>query len=92
VYQEKEVFDMMAQIREATKEELLEQKRIEKLYIYYGLPYRVFDEAPIPKDVEMDWSKASLLITQGKPIPKDLEERLFRYKEETLANKKLQQS
>jgi hypothetical protein len=40
----------------------------------------------------MDWSKASLLITQGKPIPKDLEERLFRYKEETLANKKLQQS
>jgi hypothetical protein len=72
---------MMAHSREATKEELLEQQRIATQFQYYGLPYMVFDGPAIPIEVEKDWSKASLLIIQGKPIPKALAKRLLKYKE-----------
>ena len=52
-----------------------------KKYDYYGIPYGIFDEDKISV-MEKDRSEAILLIAQGLPLPKDLEERLLSYKEE----------
>ena len=46
-------------------------------------PYGVFDGKSVNFDVDKDWSKARVLIVQNKPIPKDLEIRLLKYKELT---------
>ena len=63
-----------------------EQEKRFSLYEYYGIPNGYFcgggiDEGTYfsnPKNV--DRNAARLLIMQNKPIPKDLEERLFKYK------------
>ena len=63
-----------------------EQEKRFSLYEYYGIPYGYLcgggiDEGTYfsnPKNV--DRNAARLLIMQDKPIPKDLEERLFKYK------------
>lgn len=67
-----------------TDEQIAETERREKLYDYYGIPYGVFDgEEEIEFiEIEKDRTEAQILIMQGKEIPKDLEERLLRYKEQ----------
>ena len=67
-----------------TEEQIAETERRENLYEYYGIPYGVFDgeEKVDSNEIEKDRTEAQILIMQGKEIPKDLEERLLRYKKE----------
>ena len=69
-----------------TEEQIAETERREKLYDYYGIPYGIFDgdENVDSIEIEKDRTEAQILIMQGKEIPKDLEERLLRYKEENV--------
>ena len=66
-----------------TEEQIAETERRENLYDYYGIPYGIFDgdEKEDSTEIEKDRTEAQILIMQGKEIPKDLEERLLRYKE-----------
>lgn len=67
-----------------TEEQITETERRENLYDYYGIPYGIFDgdEKVDSIEIEKDRTEAQILIMQGKEIPKDLEERLLRYKEQ----------
>lgn len=68
-----------------SEEEIKMTEEKEKLYEYYGIPYGVIDGSENDnKDIEIekDRTSAQILIMQGKEIPKDLEQRLLRYKEE----------
>lgn len=67
-----------------TEEQITETERRENLYDYYGIPYGIFDgdEKDDSIEIEKDRTEAQILIMQGKEIPKDLEERLLRYKEQ----------
>lgn len=78
----------MEQPRKLTQEEINEWKKLKKFYDYYGIPHDVFAETEIPKEIERDWSKAIVLINEGKTIPKDLEQRLLYYKKYVKTNKK----
>lgn len=84
---ERRVYNMMAQVRKPTEQEIKLSIEREKLYDYYGIPYAIFCELNIPKNVDKDWSEAIVLISQGKPIPKDLEDRLLKYKKEKILEK-----
>lgn len=67
----------------APQEEIAERERQYRLYDYYGIPYLMLDDAveyDIQKDI--DRNHASDLIMRGLSIPKDLDERLLRYKRE----------
>lgn len=75
---------MIAQPRPFTPEERAIEEKRHKQYDYYGIPYLVFGKKETPKQVEKDWSEATLLILGDKPIPKDLEQRLLSYKEQGL--------
>ena len=74
---------MMAQPRKQTLEEIERHKEKERLYDYYGIPYGIFDEKVISKQIERDWSKAIALIAKKKKIPEELEKRLLQYKKNT---------
>ncbi len=67
--------------QEQTDQQISEMEAKFKKYEYYGIPYGVFDEDESTQ-VEKDRSEAILLIAQGLPIPKDLEDRLLSYKEQ----------
>lgn len=75
--------NMMAQPRKQTLEEIERHKEKERLYDYYGIPYGIFDEKVISKQIERDWSKAIALIAKKEKIPEELEERLLQYKKGT---------
>lgn len=66
-----------------TAEQREQQDRKFELYDYYGIPYGMLDN---DNDIEIsqkeiDREDARLLLMQGKKIPKDLEIRLLRYKQ-----------
>ena len=68
-----------------SEEEIKMTEEKEKLYEYYGIPYGVIDGAENPSkkiEIEKDRTTAQILIMQGKEIPKELEQRLLKYKEE----------
>lgn len=67
-----------------TPEEIEFNKRKWDLYDYYGIPYGVIDDSKTEESTkDLDYLKASILISQGEEISKDLEERLFKYKEDS---------
>lgn len=68
--------------RPQTEQELMIQANKEKLYKFYGIPYDVFDDEENNSQISKDREKARILIMTGKPIPKDLEEKLLQYKKE----------
>ena len=70
--------------KERTQEDIMEQERRFKLYEYYGIPYGIFDDVDEKSDVEADREWARHLIMQGLDIPKELEERVLKYKEQGL--------
>lgn len=72
----------MCLIRKKTEEEIRKQEEHRKLHEYYGLPLCVFAESEEPSQMILDYSEAIHLIACDKPIPADLEERLFKYKAE----------
>ena len=78
---------MIAKVRKPSQEELNKRKERERVYDYYGIPYGVFDENSTPKEVERDWSRAISLLAKGEKIPKELEERLLKYKQRAESNK-----
>lgn len=69
---------------ERTQEQIDEQERKFKLYDYYGIPYGILDGGHdcscMDMQKEIDREDARLLIMQGKEIPRDLEDKLMRYK------------
>lgn len=68
-----------------SEEEIRMTEEKEKLYEYYGIPYGVIDGIDNPNkeiEIEKDRTTAQILIMQGKEIPKELEQRLLKYKEE----------
>ncbi len=78
---------MIAKVRKPSQEELNKRKEREIIYDYYGIPYGVFDGNSTPKEVERDWSRAISLLAKGEKIPKELEERLLKYKQKAESNK-----
>jgi hypothetical protein len=71
-----------------TKEQVVvQQKKFEK-YNYYGIPYGDFDTSKdgegYSSEEEIDREKARLLIMKNEKIPKDLEIRLLKYKQQEL--------
>lgn len=64
-----------------TPEQIEDMEKKFALYEYYGIPYAMFDEIKTDDIIEKDRMKAILMIMQGIAIPKDLEERLLKYKE-----------
>lgn len=61
-----------------TKESIEKQIKRHKLYEYYGIPIGVFDDGNNIYDA--DDIKAMDLISKGKKLPKDLEQRLLEKK------------
>ena len=68
-------------VRKLTNMEILQEERWRQLFRYYGIPYDMFDENMGSSQIDKDRNIASMLIIAGKPIPKDLEDRLLKYKE-----------
>lgn len=73
---------MMMQPRRQTDEEIIARNRLFEAYEYYGIPYGVFDSTRTPENVEKDWSRAVALLAKKEKIPKELENRLLKYKEQ----------
>ncbi len=67
-----------------TQEQVQDQIKKFELYDYYGIPYGEFDDSGEENITQrdMDISEARLFILQKKKIPKDLEIRLLKYKQE----------
>ena len=88
VFQGKEVISMARYLpfkREliATDEQVGERKSKFEKYDAYGIPYGILDDTygeEKRNSVDKDRERARLLIMQGKKLPKDLEERLLKYK------------
>ena len=69
--------------RPQTPQEIRETHERIRRFEYYGLEYNAFDEGDFDESKkEKDRDEARMLILMGKEIPKDLEERLLRYKAE----------
>lgn len=68
--------------RPLTDEEIQKGEKQDSIAEYYGVPFGIFDANKIENQKQRDQNKACLLILQDKEIPKDLGERLLRYKEE----------
>lgn len=69
-----------------TKEQMAQQENKFEAYDFYGIPYGIIDDTrdgeQFATKKDIDREKARLLIMQQKPLPKDLEQRLLRYKAE----------
>lgn len=69
--------------RPQTLQEIRETHERIRRFEYYGIEYNNFDGGDLPEsEKEKDQDEARILILMGKEIPKDLEERLLRYKAE----------
>ncbi len=72
-----------------TQEQVQDQIEKFKLYDYYGIPYGEFDDSGEENITQrdIDISKARLFISQKEKLPKDLEIRLLKYKQENQQKK-----
>jgi hypothetical protein len=72
-------------IQPTEEQAFAQQKKFER-YDYYGIPYGDFDTSKngegYTSDEEIDREKARILIMNNEIIPKDLEIRLLRYKQQ----------
>lgn len=69
--------------RPQTPQEIRETHERIRRFEYYGIEYNNFDGGELAESKkEKDRDEARILILMGKEIPKDLEERLLRYKAE----------
>ena len=67
----------------ATDEQVRERNAKFAKYEAYGIPYGILDDTHGEgkrTSIDKDREQARLLIMQGKNLPKDLEERLLKYK------------
>lgn len=72
---------IMMKYYEIPEEVLEKEKRRNKLFDYYGIPYGVFCGGVTPADIRKeDRKKAERYITKKKPIPIELQERLIMHK------------
>jgi alanyl-tRNA synthetase len=69
-----------------TEEEIEKERLMFKQYDYYGIPYGLIDDSAYGEgnrtDIEEDQDAARMFILKGEPVPKDLETRLLKYKEQ----------
>lgn len=69
--------------RPQTPQEIKKTNERIKRFEYYGIEYNNFDGGELDESKkEKDRDEARIFILMGKEIPKDLEERLLRYKAE----------
>jgi hypothetical protein len=77
-----------------TEEKIIEQKTRFEKYDYYGISYGCLDGEGQTEgegyytEKDKDRAKARLLILGKKEIPKDLEERLLKYKQQDIDKKR----
>ena len=69
--------------RPQTPQEIKKANERIRKFEYYGIEYNNLDGGELAESKkEKDRDEARILILMGKEIPKDLEERLLRYKDE----------
>jgi hypothetical protein len=70
-----------------TEEQVREQQWLFEQYDFFGIPYGILDgqdEGQLTEK-DIDREQAKLLISEGKTLPLDLQERLLLYKKLELA-------